>query len=105
MILSLLNGDITQQEFLNYHNANVTYTPLPKGINGFVFKYFNIYNIFINENISNYKKKTTLLHEFAHIELNQLDQIDNDLFAFKVDKYEDEADKYVKFLQDNIKNL
>jgi len=54
-LLNLINGDVEEQEFLNYHNANVTYTNLLKGIHDFVFQYFGIYNIFINENMSNFK--------------------------------------------------
>jgi len=46
-------------------------------------------------------KRKTILHELAHIELNQLEQANNDLFAFKINKYEDEADRYVKFLLEN----
>ena len=47
--------------------------------------------------LSYYKKKKTLLHELAHIELNQLGQSDK-LLAFKRDQYEDEADKYIELL-------
>ena len=97
-LLNLVNGDVEEQEFLHYHNINVTYTKLPRGIYGFVFQYFGIYNIFINENISSFKKKNTLLHELAHVMLNQLEQTDKDLLAFKIENYEDEADKYVEFL-------
>ena len=42
------------------------------------------------------------MHELAHIELNQLNQIDNDLLALKVDALEDEADRYVSFLKQEI---
>jgi len=52
--------------------------------------------------LSYYMRKKTILHELAHIELNHLQQVDNDLLAFKVNQYEDEADRYVKFLLDNI---
>jgi Zn-dependent peptidase ImmA (M78 family) len=97
-LYNLLNGDITEIDLLNYHNASITYLKLPKKIYGFVFLYRGIYNIFVDENISYNKKKETILHELAHIELNQLDQVDNDLLAFKVNKYEDDADRYVKFL-------
>ena len=48
------------------------------------------------------KKKKAILHELAHIELAQLEQADNDLFAFKRIKYEDEADKYLKFIIEGI---
>lgn len=101
-LLNLLNKEITQQELLNYYNANITYQYLPKGINGFIFQYENIYNIFINKSLSYYKQKKTIIHEMAHIELNQFCQNNKDLFAFYVDKYEDEADKYVKFLEESL---
>lgn len=97
-LYDLINGNVDKQDILNYYNANLTYTKLPKGIHGFVFQYFGIYNIFINKNLSYNKKKMTLLHELAHIELNQLNQSDKDLFALKINKYEDEADKYINFL-------
>ena len=96
-IYNLLSGDITQEELLNYYNATITFEYLPNGINGFIFSYRNIYNIFINNELSYYMKKKTILHELAHIELNQLNQYDRDMFEFKLDKYEDEADKYIKF--------
>jgi len=100
-ILNLLNGEITQQELLNHYNTTITYEQLPIGINGCVFQHKGIYNILINQELSYYMKRKTILHELAHIELNQLEQVDNDLFAFKVHKYEDEADRYVKFLIEN----
>ena len=98
MIKDLLNGNITQKELLAYYNANVTYIDLKKGIDGLVFCYKGIYNIIINKNLSKYKRKKTLLHELAHIELNQLDQYNKDLFEFQIQDYEDEADKYIKEL-------
>ena len=98
MIKDLLDGYITQKEVLNYYNANVTYKSLPTKVYGFVFNYKGINNIIINKNLSYYKRKKTLLHELAHIELNQLEQKNKDLFAFYIDKYEDEANEYIKFL-------
>lgn len=95
-IKNLLKNEITQEELLNYYNATITYEDLPEGINGFLFSYKNIYNIFINKALSYYMKKKTILHELAHIELNQLNQIDRDMFEFKINKYEDEADIYLK---------
>lgn len=95
-IKNLLKNEITQEELLNYYNATITYEDLPEGINGFLFSYKNIYNIFINKALSYYMKKKTILHELAHIELNQLNQIDRDMFEFKINKYEDEADLYLK---------
>ena len=101
-IMNLLKNEITQQDLLNYYNANITYKNLPMGINGFVFGYNGIYNIIINKNLSYYKKKKTIIHELTHIELNQLFQDNNDLFEFFIDKYEDEADRYIKFIKDNL---
>lgn len=102
-IYNMLCGDISLKELLNYHNANITYIDLSNGINGFVFEYENIYNIFINKNLSYYKKKKTIIHELAHIELNQFNQYNKDLFAFQIDKYEDEADRYIIFLLNTVK--
>lgn len=101
-IIDLLKKEITQQELLNYYNATITYVGLPNKVDGCVFQYKNIYNIFIDKNLSYYKKKRTILHELAHIELNQLNQVDRDLLAFYIDKYEDEADNYIKFLLEQI---
>ncbi len=101
-IYNLLKNEITQQELLNYYNANITIIELPKGINAFVFSYRNIHNIIINKNLSYYKRKKAILHELAHIELSHLQQKDNDLFAFKIDKYEDEADRYIKIILESI---
>ena len=98
-IYNLLKGEITQKDLLNYYNASISYEDLPKGINGYVFIYKGIFNILINKHLSYYKRKKTILHELAHIELNQLEQFDNDLLAMKIDKYEDEADRYIKHLE------
>ena len=78
-IYNLLKNEITQQELLNYYNATITFDKMPNGINGCVLLYENIYNIFINSELSYYLKKKTILHELAHIELNQLGQADKDL--------------------------
>ncbi len=102
-IISLLKREITQQELLNYYNACITLIDLPEGINGFIFSYENIYNIFVNKELSYYKRKKTILHELAHIELSQLKQVNKDLFAFYIEKYEDEADNYIKFIIETIK--
>ena len=101
-LYNLLLGEITQKDLLNYYNATITYIELPTKIDGYVFQYKGINNIFIDKKLSYYKRKKTLLHELAHIELCQLNQIDRDLFSFKIDKYEDEADRYVKFLLENL---
>lgn len=101
-IIDLLKKEITQQELLNYYNATITYTDLPNKIDGCVYLYKGIFNIFIDRNLSYYKKRKTILHELAHIELNQLEQSNKDLLAFLSKEYEDEADRYVKFLLENI---
>lgn len=56
------------------------------------------------QNLSIYKKKKTILHELAHIEKNQLCQANKDLFAFYIDKYEDEADGHIKEILEELKN-
>ena len=98
-IKNLIRGEILQNDLLNYYNASIIYEELPYRINGFVFNYDGVNFIIINNNISFYKKKTTVLHELAHIELNQLEQVNNDLFAFNIDKYEDEANSYIEKLR------
>lgn len=103
MLKLLLMGEMDQKELLNYYDTNVTYVKLPDQVNGFVFNYKGINNIYINKELSYYKKKKTLLHELAHIELDQLCQSNKDLFAFHVQEYEDEADKYIKQLLEEIK--
>lgn len=104
-IIDLLRKDITQQDLLNYYNATIDFTNLPDKIDGCTFNYKGYFVIIINKNLSYYKKRKTILHELAHIELNQFNQIDNDLFEFKIDKYEDEADRYIKFLLENLKEF
>lgn len=99
MILEIIN----QSDLLNYYNVSLIYEKLPSKINGFVFNYDNVNFIIINKNLSNFKKKRTLIHELAHIELNHLLQKNNDLFEFSIEKYEDEADKYVDELKNNIR--
>lgn len=101
-IKGLLINEITQCDLLNYYNATIIYDFLPKCIKGLVFNYNNVYFIIINKSISYYKRKKTILHELAHIELNHLNQYDKDLFAFHIDKYEDEADRYIKFILENV---
>lgn len=102
-IEELLKGEITQNELLDYYNTSIIYEKLPRSVRGFVFNYDNVNFIIINDNLSYYKKKRTILHELAHIELNQLNQIDKDLFDFKVDSYEDEADLYLKEIMEGIR--
>lgn len=103
---NLLLGNITQDEFLNYHNATINYISIPfEEIRGLVDYYQGYYFIYINKDLSYYKKKKTLLHELAHIEKNQLCQADKDLFAFHIQEYEDEADRYIKEIMEEIKKV
>lgn len=102
-IKNLMLGNITLQEVLNYYNATIIYKSwLYSEVRGFVDYYKGYYFIYINNNMSYYKKKKTILHELAHIELNQLCQVNNDLFAFYIDKYEDDASKYLTRLKQEI---
>ena len=86
----------------NYYNVSVIYEELPCGICGFVFNHDGVYFIILSKYLSYYKKKKTLLHELAHIELNQLCQSNKDLFAFFIDSYEDEADNYIKEIMKEV---
>lgn len=103
-LYNLLSGEITQKELLNCYNATITYEYLPNEINGFIFQYKGIYNIMINKNLSYYKRKKTILHELAHIELDHTYEYKQELLAFKVEKIEDEADNYIKLLLEKINN-
>lgn len=102
-LYNLLSKQITQQELLNYYNITIVYDDLPNNVNGCTTNYRGINLIIINNKLSYYKKRKTILHELAHIELNQLNQLNKELFAFKVDKYEDDADLYIKLLVDKFK--
>ena len=99
-IKNLLMGVINQTEILNYYNATLLYESIPLGINWFVFNYDGVNFIILNKDLSYYKRKKTLIHELAHIELNQLCQSNKDLFAFCIDKYEDEAKEYIKSIEE-----
>lgn len=99
MIKELIKGVIGQDELLNYYNATITYVDMPIRIKGCVHCYKGIYDILINKKLSWYKRKGTIIHELAHIELSQLEQVNNDLFAFNIDKYEDEANRYIEKLR------
>ena len=103
-IENLIRGEVTQSDLLNYYNATIVYDELPRSVNGYVFNYDSVNFIMINKNLSTYRRKKTILHELAHIELNQLNQTDNDLIEFHRQDYEDEADRYIKFIKECIEN-
>lgn len=57
-LYNLLTKDITQQELLNYYNANIEYINIPfHNTRGFVDYYNDMYFIYIDKNLSDYKKK------------------------------------------------
>lgn len=91
MLKDLLNGDITQEEYLNRNNISLREYKLPKYIYGFIYKHNNIKLIAINKNLSRKKKQFTILHEFAHYELGHLDKV-----YYCLEDIEDEADNYIE---------
>ena len=101
MLFSLLNGEISQEDYLRYNDTILIKKELPRRVYGFIFRYKNCYYIVINKFISYYKQKKTILHELAHLELNHLDKKKR-LLEFKIEGLEDEADKYVQYLLENI---
>lgn len=100
MLIDLLNGEITQEEYLINNNAHIIYKKLPKKIYGFINCYRNINIIVINWNISKEKKEKTILHECAHLELHHFNK-QKELFSFSIKDIEDEADRYIDFLLNN----
>jgi Zn-dependent peptidase ImmA (M78 family) len=101
VLFSMLKGEITQDEYLNYNNTVIIKKEFPRRIYGLIFDYQNRYFIVINKYISYYKQKKTILHELAHMELCHLDK--KRLLEFKIEGLEDEADEYVKQLLEGIK--
>lgn len=101
MLQSLLLNEISQNDYLSINDISLFYMKLPKKIYGFIFKYKNRNIIAINESLSNQKKKMTILHEFAHLELSHLDNKKR-LLEFKIENIEDEADEYIKFILESI---
>jgi len=101
VLYNLLNNEIDEQTYLLGYNAKIIYKKLPKKVYGFVYRYRDINLIVINWNISKEKKKMTILHEFAHIELSHLDKKRN-LLEFSIEDIEDEADKYIKYILNNL---
>lgn len=99
MLISLLRGEISQDEYMNYNNVKIVKIDLPKRIYGFIFNYRNINLIVTNKYISQKKYDVTLLHEFAHLELNHMDKVCLD---FKIEGIEDEADRYIEYLLNTI---
>ncbi len=90
MLQSLLLGEVSQNDYLSMNEITLIYKKLPKKVYGFVFKYKTRNVITINQNISEQKKKMTILHEFAHLELSHLDK-KRYLLEFKIEEFDDEA--------------
>jgi len=99
LLISLLKGEISQDDYLNYNNTVILKKELPRRVYGFIFNYNDKYFIVINKFISYYKKKKTILHELAHMELSHLHK---NLLEFKIDGLEDEADEYIKKLMEEV---
>lgn len=102
MLIELIRGNIEQEEYLNVNNVRIIYKKMPKKIYGFIHRYRNINLVVVNWNISKEKKKSTLIHELAHLELHHLDK-NKDLLEFYIESCEDEASKYIKMLNEAIK--
>lgn len=95
MLFSFLNGDISQEEYLRQNNVTLWFKRMPGYIYGFIFKYQDKILITINDQISEKKKRFTLLHELAHLELKHTEC---NFLEFKLKDIEDEADNYTKYL-------
>jgi Zn-dependent peptidase ImmA (M78 family) len=100
MLIDLLKNEISQEDYIRENNIKIVYKKMPKKVYGFIHKYRDINLITINWNISKRLKKKTLIHELSHFELHHLEK---EFFEFNIENVEDEADKYIKFLLDNIK--
>ena len=95
VLLALLEGEINQDEYLYLNDIELRYVKLPRYVYGFIYKYKDVFLIAINKSLSENKKKKTILHELAHFELKHYDK---EVFEFKIEDLEDEADRYVNFL-------
>lgn len=100
MLYSLINGEITQEDYIREYNIEIVERKLPKNVHGLCFNKRNINFIVVNSCLGEKNKKETLLHEFAHIELHHLDKV---FFSTKIKDIEDEADNYIKEILWTIK--
>lgn len=101
MLIDLLKGEITQEDYIRENNIKIIYRKLPKKVYGFIHRYKDINLVIVNDSNSVDLKKKTIMHELAHYELHHLDK---EYFEFNIENMEDEADRYVKFLLDSINN-
>lgn len=95
VLLALLEGEIDQNEYMYLNNIELRYVSLPSYVYGLIYKHKDIFLIAINKSLSDNCKKKTILHELAHFELKHWDK---EVFEYKIEGLEDEADKYVNFL-------
>ena len=101
MLLALLRGEISQEDYLCCNNVTLLYRGLPRKIHGFIFKYKGRNVITINEYISKIRQKETILHELAHLELSHLENKKR-LMEFKIENIEDEADRYIELIKEAL---
>ncbi len=101
MLKELLLGNITQEDYFNQNNILLLPDRLPYKVYGCVFFYRDRYCIVINNALSHYKQKKTILHEIAHIELNHLYKRKR-LMEFKIEGLEDEADDYINSILNEL---
>ena len=102
MLKELLLGNITQDEYFNQNNITVILSDrLPFKVYGCVFLYKDIYCIVINKSLSYNRQKEAILHEIAHIELNHIYKRKN-LLELKIEGLEDEADKYIERIKEEV---
>ena len=97
MLLELLNGNVSQEEYLRMNNVKLLFKKMPRKVYGCVFNYKSYNFIIVSTCLSDRKQKYTLLHELAHIELNHLSKRKK-ILEFKIEGLEDEADEYIKQL-------
>lgn len=95
VLLALLEGEIDQNEYMYLNNIELRYVSLPSYVYGLIYKHKDIFLIAINKSLSDNCKKKTILHELAHFELKHWDK---EVFEYKIEGLEDEADRYVNFL-------
>lgn len=101
---NVILGKVDKQKFIDKYNIRIYFDRLPRKVNGYVFIYRGIYNIHINNKLDSKNKNETLLHEFAHIERNELGY-NNLTYGFRcsiVGRY-DKADEYIDKLLESIK--
>lgn len=101
MLLELLTNNISQDDYLRSNNVVLIISELPKKIYGFIYSHKEYNIIIINKNLSYYKRKKTILHELAHLELCHL-QMKKIGLNFKIEDLEDEADIYLNKLKNTI---